>query len=533
MRAVIAVAALILAACDGTETASRSAGGDFSRPPGCGDTIVQGIEECDGPNFGWTCESLGFTGGTLACSYLCTVRTTGCTGPSPCGDGLIDPFEQCDGANFFGESCLTLGYTGGTLLCSSECLRDTSSCTGVDPCGNGFRNNGEYCDGADLGARSCLSWGYGDGTLACNDDCTFDFSACAYCGDRQLGDDEQCDGDQLGGATCASFGFADGGLDCNGDCTYDTSYCTGSTCGNGALDPGEDCDRGNLFGGSCTDLGRGFDGGTLACHDAFCSYDMSGCTRSTVGCIYDQDLGSAVGSVTGTTTGENDTYTPDCAGFGGNDHVYRWTAPSTGSWQFDTGGSAFDTVLSILDANCAVLGCFDNFGTNTIWESFMVYLSTGQVIYIVVDGAADSDAGSFLLRIMSASPGEAACSNWDDDDADGLYDCDDPTDCKSFGVCTPGAAAVGDPCTANTDCAANTGDPACLDDALWGLPGGYCSEWCSLSALDCPAGAVCVDFTVEHGLCVQLCTSDTECRQSEGFACLDPSGMGQTVCWAG
>lgn len=46
-----------------------------------------------------------------------------------CGDGFIDAGEECDGANLNGESCQSQGFTSGTLACSS-CAFDTSGCVG-------------------------------------------------------------------------------------------------------------------------------------------------------------------------------------------------------------------------------------------------------------------------------------------------------------------------------------------------------------------------------------------------------------------
>lgn len=55
---------------------------------------------------------------------------TGCsTTPSTCGNGVIDPGEQCDGSDLGGATCESLGFAGGTLACSGACTYDTSGCT--------------------------------------------------------------------------------------------------------------------------------------------------------------------------------------------------------------------------------------------------------------------------------------------------------------------------------------------------------------------------------------------------------------------
>jgi hypothetical protein len=55
---------------------------------------------------------------------------TGCgTAPPTCGNGVKDPGEDCDGADLGGATCESLGFTGGTLACSPACTYDTSGCT--------------------------------------------------------------------------------------------------------------------------------------------------------------------------------------------------------------------------------------------------------------------------------------------------------------------------------------------------------------------------------------------------------------------
>jgi len=67
-----------------------------------------------------------------------------------CGDGNAKGGEQCDGSDLDGESCETLGYTGGTLGCASDCSFDTSSCFSVTAsCGDGVVNGFEECEATD------------------------------------------------------------------------------------------------------------------------------------------------------------------------------------------------------------------------------------------------------------------------------------------------------------------------------------------------------------------------------------------------
>jgi hypothetical protein len=54
-----------------------------------------------------------------------------CGGGGPvCGNGIIEAGEVCDGANLGGETCQSQGFTGGTLACNGTCTGfDTSGCT--------------------------------------------------------------------------------------------------------------------------------------------------------------------------------------------------------------------------------------------------------------------------------------------------------------------------------------------------------------------------------------------------------------------
>ena len=99
------------------------------------------------------CEEVAGDGGTAtfcgdgACDYP-TETHAAC--PSDCntwcGDNVqTDPnsedgIEECDGGDFDGETCETLGYSGGTLRCTVNCLRDETGCYscgggGITECG--------------------------------------------------------------------------------------------------------------------------------------------------------------------------------------------------------------------------------------------------------------------------------------------------------------------------------------------------------------------------------------------------------------
>jgi hypothetical protein len=277
--------------CDIVTNACSDCGIDY-----CGNDIIEiESEECDGTNLGdKVCNDFDdYTGGTLGCTSGCELDFNLCTGPNPpkCGDGVINQFwEICDGADLGGATCQSQGFTSGTLSCAPTCdsyvLRE---CYSSPICGDGILNRvEEECDGADLGGLTCEGIGLGSGTLSCRADCLFDTTACSapvYCGDNvrnQL--TEECDGVDLNGKTCQTFGYADGELSCTADCDYDTTGCINpqaQICGDGNVDKpnsgsvNEECDEANLDGRACTNFDE-YSGGTLLC-TGDCRFDFMLC----------------------------------------------------------------------------------------------------------------------------------------------------------------------------------------------------------------------------------------------------------------
>ncbi len=152
----------------------------------CGNGIQEGTEACDGTDLGSaTCESLGFSGGgTLHCNANCTFNRADCL-PTDCGNGIAEDaqepsfYEQCDGSDLRGQSCESMGLSGGTLACTSTCRFDLSGCTASPTCGNGILDRFEQCDGSNLRNLRCEHFGFvAGGDLSCNDNCTLDFSGC-------------------------------------------------------------------------------------------------------------------------------------------------------------------------------------------------------------------------------------------------------------------------------------------------------------------------------------------------------------------
>ena len=243
----------------------------------CGDGALQaGAEECEGLDLGGaTCESLGFSGGLLACGDGCAFDTTACQAVCD-SDGVKDEWEICDGADLGSATCESLGYHGGVLTCTPACTLGLEDCLAAGSCGDGVLDDGfEDCEPENIMVTSCESLGFHPGTLVCGSDCLFDTTGCdGRCGDGVVQvAHELCDGTNLAGASCESMGFYPGILQCTAACAFNTTGCTGS-CGDGVLQPAhEECEPGHANSETCRGLGHF--AGELCRSD--CTYDEGQC----------------------------------------------------------------------------------------------------------------------------------------------------------------------------------------------------------------------------------------------------------------
>jgi hypothetical protein len=269
-----------------------------------------------------------------------------------CGDGVVTGEEKCDGMELAGEDCITQGFDTGTLACAADCNYDTSACVAYE-CGNGVIEGAEACDGEELGGEDCTSQGFDMGTLACAGNC--------------------------------------GGLD--------TSGCSDIACGNGVIEGTEECDGASLGGQTC--VTQGFDGGALACAGN-CAFDTGSCTLAPppLPACAEQDLGSSVGSpvANGTTVGQDEDLAQSCGSNGAVDYVLRFIAPAAATYQFDTVGSGYDTVLSLHDAcGGAAVACNDD--AVGLQSQLSHPMAAGQQVLIAVSGYAGS-TGNWTLNIV-------------------------------------------------------------------------------------------------------------------------------------
>ena len=102
----------------------------------------------------------------------------------------------------------------------------------------------------------------------------------------------------------------------------------------------------------------------------------------------DVDAGSAVGAAvaSGSNLDQGGTFFASCAR-SGRDALIAWTAPSDGTFSFDTEGSDYDTVLHVRDGLCtgAELACNDD-GLPNYLSELDVTLTAGQEVTIVLSG---------------------------------------------------------------------------------------------------------------------------------------------------
>ncbi|MEQ1504560.1 MAG: hypothetical protein ABMB14_20140, partial [Myxococcota bacterium] len=276
----------------------------------------------------------------------------------------------------------------------------------------------------------------------------------------------------------------DGATDCvDPDCDPDPACVEG--CADGLDDDGDgfvDCaDRGCVGDPACAELcGNGLDDdldGDGDCADPDCDLEPAcaedcanaldddgdgfvdcadgGCACPTV-CPEDA-VGALPAAIAGTTVGAADDYTPSCALSSASDRTAGFTAPADGRYRFDTAGTVFDTVLTVLDGcGGAERACSDDAVGRQ--SSLAVDLVAGEAVVVVVDGF-DRNDGAYVLNVTAIPSTELGCGDGADDDADGLVDCADP-DCLCVETCDD---AVDDDADGAIDCLDPdcVGDPAC------------------------------------------------------------------------
>jgi hypothetical protein len=117
----------------------------------------------------------------------------------------------------------------------------------------------------------------------------------------------------------------------------------------------------------------------------------------------------------------------------------------------------------------------------------------------------------FTLSPTGCRPGYACFLRSRHGEPEKIYPICLPTDAGGW----PGEPAkgfdIGDACGMDTDCESLL----CLQ-----MPGGYCTKvYCEQSG--CPSGSTCYYFENFGTACLDDCTSDSQCRENEGYTCDD------------
>jgi hypothetical protein len=550
------------AACS-FQTITACVGGDGCCPAGCthnsdsdcsatcGNNIVEVGETCDGNcptscNDGNACTKDSLTGSAMNCSAVCSFQPiTTCTpgdGCCPagcnhandsdcsafCGDKVVEAGETCDGncpsdCND-GNACTIDRLLGSAATCSAQCDHTViTQCTSGDgccpagcnhatdsdcsaTCGNGTVEAGETCDGNC--PTSC------DDSNACTvDTLTGSAANCsAKCTHAPI---TQC---QNGDGCCPSG--------CNHSNDND---CLGSSPIGGACAQASDCASGECF----LQFNTGYNGG----------YCTLGCIPSPSPSPTDCGTGNHCGAVNATTG--NGFCLKSCTSIGD-----CRTAPSPSPAPQDcydvdgdtrkecfsvaalTGGAAVGTPC-VQDNQCA--GGQAGFCQTQAGQGFKDgYCTT------VCDPAASpsptpqpGSCPSGSTCTLNGALGLNTCFK----NCTAQADCGRGTgvgngyDCFNIGaasnICSEsanGTGNIGDTCAGYWECKGG------INGNCLGFTNGYCSQFCDAPGTCtgngncCASGSTCVPNAVgsTFSLCEKDCTDVSQCRQADGFQCIQP-----------
>ncbi len=179
-------------------------------------------------------------------------------------------------------------------------------------------------------------------------------------------------------------------------------------------------------------------------------------------------------SLTGDSTGHAERLEPSCPQEGSGPEVaYQLLADTTGILEISLQSDA-ELGLSVRTA-CAEqtseIGCADHFGGAGARERLWVPVTSGETVYIIVDGTEDGDFGPYVIDVLTRP---IACGDGKTDPP--LEQCDD------------GGSASGDGCS--SACTVETIEQEPTNDSAWGADD-YVGPW--YAAL-WPLGGADTDF---------------------------------------
>lgn len=424
---------------------------------------------------------------------------------SPAPMGSVSPGPGSPQPSTCREPDLTLCRNAppGSLVCDGldavVCFTDPAGCPAILD----RASNHEYCSEIVPDCANGRDTN-GDGALDCAPPACSD----ADCDDRDCAQHPDCIEE-----------ICDNGVDDDGDGAVDCSdvECEGST----------DCEE------DCAD-GIDNDGdGALDCADPVCrgSSDCAVCTEA------ESSLGSEVGAAiaTGSTVGMGNDLTSACSATAASDVMFSWVPPTSGCYELDTLGSNYDTVLH-LRGPCPdreELACDDD--TFSLLSRIRTVVEADTEYLIVVDGF-DTSSGRYVLNVQACSEN---CYDNEDNDLDGLVDCDDP-DCASLPSCSAEICdnqldddGDGDADCADADC---RGEPMCQEQCDDGIDNDL-DQRVDCDDGDCamdPACFVCpeIDVNLESTVAVGMVTGTTEGAGDDAFASCGASSRSEDVVFA-
>lgn len=394
----------------------------------------------------------------LSCAGLQLVACIG-SSTTPCGSLVCPAGKECDHQHGIcispQQRAVCEDVLDGTL-CEVEGASGFHCDRGVcipGWCGDGIQDTNEECD--DGPARS------DELPNACRSDCRL-----AYCGDGVTDDGENCDdGNFVNGDGCAlsclsdetcGTGFVDvarnescdDGNSVSGDGCSET--CVSEYCGNGLIDLalGEICDDGNTQSGdgcaaSCLSdesCGNGIvdfaageqcdDGNTVSadgCSGARCRHEQFCPIVNDLQCFV-----PVAGTLGGPSTqGVISDYSCDSAPHDMEEHIYRFVAPTTGTYEVLNHANLWPPIVFVLEDACAPTACIVGPAQSTFDAT------AGWTYFIVAEAGSPTFAGTHKIEVAcpcSTSTEACNCADGVDNDGDGLIDCADG-DCAIRHVC--------------------------------------------------------------------------------------------------
>ncbi|MBI5494984.1 MAG: hypothetical protein HY904_08135 [Deltaproteobacteria bacterium] len=385
----------------------------------------------------------------------------GCSGKGSSGGSGGGSGSSSSSSGFVGPQA---GETGSPCARNSEC--DSALCLAAGRCTRSCTNTPEcptawVCDALQGAGRLCQCTPTLDETELCDgldNNCNATVDENATCADGKVCQDGEC--------RCPPE------RSCNGQCvdlTRDTAHCgrCNNPCGSGrTCTDGEcvlDCGSQTPCGNTCVDTQTS----TLHCGrcdnpcgaGGTCSQGACQCSGNTTPCA-----GGCVNTLTDAA---------HCGGCG---------RPCTGGGTC-TNGQCTGGTTTLCAETCRFAGdneCDDG--------------GAGSVTALCDLGSDCHDCGA---RTVGSSSGGSSSSS-------------------SSGA----PAAMGQPCTANGQCA----DGTCLTELRDGWPGGYCTKSCQ-DQTTCGSTGFC---SGDLGVCLRRCTGSGDCRSD--YPCMDPAWSGTTTC---